>query len=240
MANNKNIEILEKRIDELEQEKQQLLKLVSHDVKSPFSKLFALTSLLQLTADNLTIEQLDYLNRMEWVIKEGLIVVRNLMDLRAIENRDIELQMEELDISLIINDSIKNYSKQLEAKSISFDLKISNVTVWSDKRLLEKIVDNMVSNAVKFTPKASTIYIELGKQHKGVFFKVSSESGPIPNEETAQLFKQSSPLSTRPTHGESAIGNGLYIAQNYAQLLNGEISFLQKDSMINFRLVLNA
>ncbi len=236
MANNKNIETLENRIDELEQEKQQLLKLVSHDVKSPFNKLFALSSLLQLTADNLTVEQLDYLNRMEWAIKEGLTVVRNLLDLRAIENGDIELQMEELEINPIISDSIKNYLKQSEAKNIYFDLKIEEMTAWSDKRLLERIVDNMVSNAIKFTPKASTIYIELGKQHKGIFLKISSESGPILNEETAQLFKRNSPLSTRPTHGESALGNGLYIAQNYAQLLNGKISFLQKDLMISFSL----
>ncbi len=240
MANNKNIKTLEKRINELEQEKQQLLKLVSHDVKSPFNKLFALSNLLQLTADNLKEEQLDYLNRMEWVIKEGLTVVRNLMDLRALENGDVEVQMEELNISLIISDSIKNYSKQSEAKNIKFDLKTNNMTAWSDKRLLERVVDNMVSNAVKFTPKASTICIELGKQGKGVFFEIGSESGPIPKEEIAQLFKQGASLSTRPTHGESALGNGLYIAQNYAHLLNGKISFSQKDSRVSFRLILNA
>ncbi|VAW27132.1 hypothetical protein MNBD_BACTEROID06-538, partial [hydrothermal vent metagenome] len=81
MANEDIIKKLEETVLKLEEEKKQLLKLVSHDVKSPFNKLFALNHLLRLVSEDLNEEQLDYLGRMEWVIKEGLTVVRNLMDL---------------------------------------------------------------------------------------------------------------------------------------------------------------
>lgn len=238
MAQDNIIQELEKKIAELEQQKTQLLKLVSHDVKSPFNKLFALSNLLQLVSDNLNEEQLDYLNRMEWVIKEGLTVVRNLLDLRAIENKEFDFYIEELSFDVLLNEAIKNYSKQVGSKNISFSLNINKVTVWSDKRALDRIADNIVSNAVKFTPKKGKIKVALTDNKSVLRLKVSSQSGPIVVEEIDNLFKRSSPLSTRPTHGESALGNGLFIAQSYAHQLGGQVTFHQSNSMVEFTIQL--
>jgi len=238
MAKEDNIASLKQRIVELETEKAQLLKLVSHDVKSPFNKLYALSNLLQLVSEDLNEEQLDYLSRMEWVIKEGLTVVRNLMDLRAIENNNIELSFEDLQVEYILNDIFKNYEKQTEAKNIVFKDQTTNVTTRSDKRILEKIIDNLVSNAVKFSAKESNIVVTLTENGGLIQLTITSKSGPISEEEVTSLFKRSSPLSTRPTHGESALGNGLFIAQHYAHALSGKITFSQKESEITFKLEL--
>lgn len=234
MAQQKNIEALEQKIRDLESEKQQLLKLVSHDVKSPFNKLFALNQLLQLVSENLNEEQLDYLTRMEWVIKEGLTVVRNLIDLRAIENNTIELNPEELQVEAILDHSFKNYNKQITTKKQTIGLDLNKVTAWSDKRALERVLDNLVSNSVKFSPKESHIKVGLLTQTNTIKLAITSLSGPIPKEEVPNLFKQNAPLSTRPTHGESALGNGLFIAQKYAQALGGKIRFSQKDREVIF------
>ena len=238
MEENTNIVDLKNRILALEEEKKQLLKLVSHDVKSPFNKLFALSNLLQLVSEDLNEEQLDYLTRMEWVIKEGLGVVRNLMDLRAIENDEIELSIDEVSVTSIIDDTLKGYSKQAAAKKQSIEPQLNNVTIQSDKRVLERIVDHLVSNAIKFTPKEGSILLKLEQTGPTTKLVVSSESGIIPAEEVKNIFKRNSPLSTRPTHGESALGNGLFIAQTYAQKLSGNISFEQKGDIIEFKLTL--
>lgn len=234
MEKTDTIEDLKNQISILEKEKNQLLKMVSHDVKSPFNKLFALSNLLQLVSEDLNEEQLDYLTRMEWVIKEGLTVVRNLMDLRTIENNALELSLEEVNIDTLVQDAFKNYSKQINSKKITNELKIDKVTAWSDKRFQERVIDNLISNAVKFSPKESQIQVTLSKDKNEVALKVSSRSGPIPAEEVDNLFKRSSPLSTRPTHGENALGNGLYIAQCFAQQLGGKIIFNQKEARIEF------
>jgi len=234
MKESDNLLDLKNRIAELEQEKSQLLKLVSHDVKSPFNKLFALSNLLQLVSDDLSEEQLDYLTRMEWVIKEGLTVVRNLMDLRAIENNAIELDVDELNLDAMLNDNIKNYSKQILTKKLIFESNIKKVTIWSDKLKIDRVLDHLVSNAVKFTPKKSTVHINLVASNDEIEFRISSNSGPLPEEDVDNLFNRNSPLSTRPTHGESALGNGLFIAQSFAQHLAGNIKFSQKGSIIEF------
>ena len=197
MAQNKKIIELERRITELELENKQLLKLVSHDVKSPFNKLYALSNLLLMVSENLNEEQLDYLNRMEWVIKEGLAVVRNLMDLRAIENNNIELSIEDLQIDEVLDEIFKNYAKQIKAKNISIGSNICKVTGRSDKRTLGKIFDNLVSNAVKFSLKESEITISLFTNNGLIILEVITQSGPIPLEETGNLFNRRSPLSDR-------------------------------------------
>ena len=234
MSNDPTLNELQKRISELELEKKNLLKLVSHDVKSPFNKLFALSNLLRLTADNLGEEQQEYLTRMDWVIKEGLTVIRNLMDLRAIEENKIELSLEQLHFDSIISDTLKNYSKQTTAKKIDFDQNIGKVTVWSDKRLLDRVIDHLISNAIKFSPINSKVSINLTQQSKSISFEISSESGPIPSEEESRMFLKNASISIRPTHGESALGNGLYIAQIYANKLGGIIEVKQEDKMVKF------
>lgn len=236
MEKSKNIQEMEQRVFELEQDKSQLLKLVSHDVKSPFNKLFALSNLLQLSSDNLNDEQLDYLTRMDWVIKEGLTVVRNLLDLRAIENDDIDLQVENFQVDTIVRDVIRSYTKQIETKKLSINKNLDTVTIISNKRLLDRIIDNLVSNSIKFTPKENTISINLTLKKSIIELVVSSDSGPIPENEIGNLFKKESPLSTRPTHGESALGNGLFIAKCYATSLAGSIDFSQKNDTVSFKL----
>ena len=238
MEHSKNMQDLEQRVLELEQDKSQLLKLVSHDVKSPFNKLFALSNLLQLTSDNLNDEQLDYLTRMDWVIKEGLTVVRNLLDLRAIENNAIDLQVEEVKIDTLVSEVLRSYSKQIGTKYLILNQILDNVTNWSNKRALERIIDNLISNGVKFTPKEGTLNINLSKEGTFIKLEISSTSGPIQENETNKLFMKGSPLSTRPTHGESALGNGLFIAKSYAASLGGSIEFSQHSDTVSFKLSL--
>lgn len=236
MPNSNQLSLLAQEIEQLKAEKKQLLKLVSHDVKSPFNKLYALSNLLQLTSDNLNEDQLDLLTRMEWVVKEGLTVVRNLLDLRAIDNASVEIAVEKVNLTALVVETIKAYEKQASAKNINIETKLYNVTTQSDRRLMERVVDHLMSNAIKFTRKEKAISIKLEAIGAGYALEISSDSGPIPSEEVKNLFVRGTTLSTRPTHGENALGNGLFIAQTYAKKLNASIDFDQNDEKVTFGL----
>lgn len=237
MTNKSTIELAQE-IEKLKQEKKHLLKLVSHDVKSPFNKLYALNNLLQLTAENLSEEQQDYLLRMDWVIKEGLTVVRNLMDLKAIDSGEIEFREEPVDLLRLIKENVNGYRKQIGTKKLKIGGLTDKVTIQSDKRYLEKVIDQLVSNAIKFSPLESNISINITTPGNTVLFTIASQSGPIPPEEVEGLFQKHTTLSTRPTHGENALGNGLFIANTYAQQLGGDIEFRQEDTKVEFVLTL--
>lgn len=229
---------LKQRVAQLEKEQKHLLKLVSHDVKSPYNKLYALSNLLQLTADNLGDEQKEYLLRMDWVIKEGLTVVRNLMDLRAIDSNQTDLHIEEVNITDALGDCLNGYQKQIGLKKIKLELFDKKVTAQSDKRYVDRVIDNLVSNAVKFSPTESKIEVLITESGNDWLLSVNSESGPIPKDEVDKLFEKHTTLSTRPTFGENALGNGLFIAQSFAKKLGGKIEFTQKGDQVIFSFTL--
>jgi signal transduction histidine kinase len=79
-----------KEVGDLVHEKQQLIGLVSHDLKGPFNRIFALIQLMELTNENLTEEQREYLGKIHQIVADGLSMIRNLLDNRRLEDQGID------------------------------------------------------------------------------------------------------------------------------------------------------
>ena len=104
-----------KQVGELVHEKQQLIGLVSHDLKGPFNRIFALIQLMEITSENLTSEQLQYLGKIHQIVADGLGMIRNLLDNRRLEDQGIDLTPESLNLVTLLGSLIKNY-RTLSAK----------------------------------------------------------------------------------------------------------------------------
>jgi len=90
-------------------EKQQLIGLVSHDLKGPFNRIFALIQLLEITSENLTEEQREYMGKMHQIVADGLGMIRNLLDNRRLEDQGIDLSPERLNLATVLGSLVKNY-----------------------------------------------------------------------------------------------------------------------------------
>ena len=95
---------------ELNKEKQLIIGIVSHDLKGPFNRVFALAQLLSLSGDNFTDEQRDYLGKIHQIVADGLNMLRNLLDNRRLEEKGIELVPETLNVTGVIASLVKNFS----------------------------------------------------------------------------------------------------------------------------------
>ena len=229
---------LKKELQESEQDKIALLKAVSHDVKAPLNQIYALTTLMKMTGDNLTEEQIQYVDRMDMVVKEGLTLVRNLLDLRTLEYRDVQFREDEIDLEQVFNEVIKNFEDQAQNKGISIVTELMGVKTRLDKLYVSRMFDNLLSNAVKFSPRNGVITIEMGLRADDVLINVIDQGEGIPPKEHSQLFKKFAMLSPRPTAGEATIGLGLYLAQQMAIGLEGNISFLPDEKDTTFQIIL--
>src|SRR5258708_434313 len=109
-------------LEDLNIEKQQIIGVVSHDLKGPFNRIFALVHLLSLSGGNFTQEQKEYLGKIHQIVADGLGMVRNLLDNRKFEDKGIELAPEKLDISAVVTSMVKNYRVLSEKKKIQFHL----------------------------------------------------------------------------------------------------------------------
>src|SRR6185295_3885832 len=97
------------QLEKLNNEKQLIISVVSHDFKGPFNRIFALAQLLSLSGDNLTDEQRDYLGKIHQIVADGLNMLRNLLDNRRLDEKGIELVPETLNVPAVIASLVKNY-----------------------------------------------------------------------------------------------------------------------------------
>ena len=153
---------LQKALQESEHDKIALLKAVSHDVKAPLNQIYALAKLLKMTGENLTEEQLEYVDRMDMVVKEGLSLVRNLLDLRSLEYRDMQYREDEINLEEVFTEVIRSFEDQAAHKGVTIKAKLMAIKTRLDKLYVSRVFDNLLSNAIKFSPRGGTVRIAMG------------------------------------------------------------------------------
>ncbi len=218
---------LNKKSEELKDiinQNQQIISLVSHDLKGPFNRIFALVQLLQLTSQNLTVEQQEYIDKIHQIVADGLGMMRNLLDNRKLEDKGITLVHEKLSLSTLLQTLVKNYEILASKKRVTIHYQCeAPVYLESDKSYLIRIFENLLSNALKFSEGNKNIYVSLTDKDRCIEAKIRDEGPGISPEEITKLYQKFQRLSARPTSGESSTGLGLWIVKTVLEKLGGEI-----------------
>jgi two-component system, sensor histidine kinase and response regulator len=213
-----------KLVGDLVHEKQQLIGLVSHDLKGPFNRIFALIQLLEITNENLTPDQLEYLGKMHQIVADGLGMIRNLLDNRRLEDQGIDLASEPLNLSAVLGSLVKNYRTLSEKKSIHIHFEApEEAIVLADKLYIYRIFENLISNALKFSPEKRNIYVTIQEIDSKIEIKVKDEGPGISEDDQKKLYQKFQRLSARPTGGESSTGLGLAIVKALIEKMGSEL-----------------
>ncbi len=216
-----------KLLDQSLEEKQQLIGLVSHDLKGPFNRIFALAQLLSMSPGNFTEEQNDYIGKIHQISSDGLAMLRNLLDNRRFEDKgNIDLMIEKINFSMAVSNLVKNYRTLAEKKKITILLeKEDDLMILSDKISINRITENLLSNALKFSPKGKNIYVKLLRSEYFYELTIDDEGPGISLDDQKKLFQKYQRLSARPTAGESSTGLGLYLVKNIVEKIGGSVSY---------------
>lgn len=214
-----------KLLKELNKEKQQLIGVVSHDLKGPFNRMFALIQMLSMQPDQLTEDQKEYLGKMHQIVSDGLSMVRNLLDQRKLEDSAIDMRLEQLDIGLLLKPLLRHYAtlaskKHIDVRALVDDQLFAEV----DRHYFTRIVDNLVSNAIKFSPANTTVSISLKWRDNQVVLSVTDEGPGFSDEDQSKMFAKYQKLTARPTSGESSTGLGLYIVRSLAEQMGALVT----------------
>jgi signal transduction histidine kinase/ligand-binding sensor domain-containing protein len=216
------------QLQQLNAEKNELMGIAAHDLKNPISAIEGLatilhddlahnpnTSLQPLAADIISTAQ-----RMAGIIY-------NLLDINRIEAGEavcapITVPAKETFIAICAD-----YGPQAGAKQIhllrSCDL-ADDITVSIDPAILKQVVDNLVSNALKFSPPGCRVWLKLtARDTHTIRFSVADEGPGISASDKQKLFTKFARLSARPTGGELSTGLGLSIARHLVTMMGGSI-----------------
>ncbi len=227
------------QLEELNREKNEFLGIAAHDLKNPLSSITMSASIVLSYRDKITEEQLqDRLENIMSTSKRMMEIIKNLLDVNAIESGQFNFTVEPVNLAEITGNIVEDYRERAEAKNIrlqySQETADAKLMVMGDKSALMEALENLVSNAVKYSPKGKNVFIRLKtkagtmKQDTGEissFLRVEvADEGPgISPDDMKKLFGKFVRLTARPTDGEDSTGLGLSIVKKMVEAMNGKV-----------------
>jgi signal transduction histidine kinase len=220
-----NTEEIKAELQQLKEEKYHLLKLINHDIRSPFNRLFALLQLFELESGELSDQQNEYLDSMYLSILSGLEMIQNLRDMRELDAGHVEITPSEVNVGEIVGSSIRTFSKQVELKKleINTDAPANEYLVVTDGYYLQRVVENVLSNAIKFSREGKPIEVKILNETPSLKITIRDFGEGIKHEEEKMLFQKFKKLSSFATGGEGSLGLGLYNAMAFIKMMHGDI-----------------
>jgi signal transduction histidine kinase len=225
-AQKEHLEKVNKELADLNKEKDLLLGIVAHDIRSPLNKISGLVNILQLEANN-TRDQNEIFNMIQGTIKDANRLADELLEINVIEAGSIHMHKETLKMSSFIQPVIDQYKAIARGKNIKIELiqKCEDVAFSSDRKLLQRVLQNLLSNAIKFSEKNTTVHVELDFLKNQLHVSIIDQGPGIPEAEHPILFTKFGKTSVRPTDGETSNGLGLYIVDQLVKTLGGSLTF---------------
>lgn len=216
------------QLAKLNNEKDTLMNIVAHDLKSPFNRIHGLTELLKLTG--LDEEQGNYVNLLQDISLSSVHLIGDLLDVSAFEIDERKTIVSKIDVSEVLIDKAKSFYADAKGKSIEIktDITGDNLFLESDQVYLSRILDNLISNAIKFSDPNSKVILSTGIYEEGIFISVKDFGQGFSEVDKGQLYQKFKKLSAQPTAGESSNGLGLAIVKTLVDRLDADIELVSE------------
>ena len=219
-----------KELEESLSNEKRFIASVSHELRTPLTAILGYSELLDDTA--LNNKQKRYLHNIVQSSEHLLALISDLLDVAKLEDNRIELSLKEFDLDDLLNECATVIQSKIDHEvDFNIDIPLLDYPIISDNKRLKQIFLNLLSNAAKFTKKGSIhFYVktleELEDNKLQVIINVDDTGDGIPSEVEETLFQPFQ--STDKTQGT---GLGLYISQQLAYLMNGDISVESKSGI---------
>ncbi len=228
--------ILKVQFDKLQKSEQELSKLnsmkdkffaiISHDLRSPINSMTGFTKLLHNFADKMSPAELrEFASNMDSNLANVKDLLDNLLQWARSQTGGLILNPEEVDIESLVIENIKLLQNTANLKHISLKYAVLPKTViYADKHILNFMLRNLISNAIKFTPKHGLVEIRVIIGSYANVILVKDNGIGIKSENVYKLFDFNTHYSTVGTNKEKGTGLGLLLCKDFADKSNATIT----------------
>jgi signal transduction histidine kinase len=214
-----------KELTDLNKQKDDLIGIVAHDLKSPINQMSGLITILGFKSEKWDSEEIDIFEKLENSNLHLKELVERILDLESIQKKSLNYKVSTVDMAEILTETATEFEEKALSKNISVD--ISQVKpgklVLVDPFFLKQVFENLVSNALKFSPMGSQVYVGTESHHGYHHIYVSDQGPGISDKDKLRLFTKYMTLSAKPTGDESSTGLGLSIVKKYVEEMNGSV-----------------
>ncbi len=214
---------LNQKLRKANQFKTDILNITVHDLKNPLNTIQGVTEMMkEYELDNE--ENSTMLEVISRSSKSMLSLINDFLESSKIENEDFVLNKNNVQFGLVLSNVLHDLQSLALQKNQTIELNIiSDPVISSEEYYLQKIIQNLVGNSIKYSEMNKRIIVELNKNGNFALFTVSDEGQGFSEQDKAKLFERFNKLSAKPTANESSSGLGLFIVKKLVDLHNGKI-----------------
>lgn len=214
------------------------LHIIAHDLRNPVAAVIGLVEVCR-EEHELTPALAKDLDTMEHAAMQALDLIQHLSEVAYLEERKVVLQKTSSLLFTVTERVLRKLEPAAKKKNQQLTWHLDEqVSAVIDTNRMASILDNLIENAIKYSPLGSRIQVILEQKDSQALVRVRDEGPGIPEDQRAKLFTMFGKVGTRPTGKESSTGLGLYIAQMLSELHGGRLEQENLNPGTEFRLIL--
>ena len=226
----RQLEKQNKQLLDLNDLKNRFLGIAAHDLRGPLASIKGFSKFLIEDDDNLSKEtRAGFAENIHLASKNMLNLISNLLDISVIESGALQLQLQSASLKNLIEERGRLHQFSADKKDIALNFELDDIPPFPfDPNRIGQVLDNLISNAIKFSPTGTSVSMRLEQKNDVVVFSLQDEGPGITLEDQEKMFHQFQKLSARPTAGEASHGLGLSIAKIMIEVHQGKLGFSSK------------
>lgn len=225
------IDWMRTRLLEVEQEKTRFLQHISHELKTPLTA-------IREGAELLSEEIVGHLNAQQTeiaaILRDNTLqlqkLIENLLNFSVASSRAFTLHLESVNLRNLIYNVLTDHKVAVLARQLVLDVSLQQVEIQGDRAKLCTVMDNLISNAIKFSPEQGRLRVYLESRDGQAIIEVADSGPGIPEEERRRVFDAFYQGSNSANGHVRGTGLGLSIAREYAQAHKGYIEVIEGES----------
>jgi two-component system phosphate regulon sensor histidine kinase PhoR len=211
------------RLHEMEQARQEIVRVISHDLRSPLTLILARAQMVERLADKPDAVRKNA-SAIVTTAKHMNIMISDLSDSFRLASEEIRLKKQALDVERLISDCLEHWIDVPDLSRLSLDIEPGLPPVCGDPIRLERILTNLMTNACKYSARETEVVIRaaLGQNKDEVIISVIDQGQGVPQEELPNIFERyyRDRVAQNTTEG---LGLGLYISKELVEAHDGRI-----------------
>lgn len=209
----------------LNEEKNEFMGIAAHDLRNPLGVIKGYAEMVMEEAHDANHPDLEEIGRkIQDAAARMAEMVQNLLDSNRIERGEMRLDLASTDLGELTRAVVETQQPRAAAKDQTIQFENRDPTpVTADRTLMIQVLENLVSNAVKYSPRGKQIQIDLTRTPDHVRLQVRDEGPGLSADDQGKLFGKFARLSAKPTGGEHATGLGLSIVKKMVEAMRGRV-----------------
>lgn len=219
------------RLEQLSEEKSQFMGIAAHDLKNPLNGIILAMDMLADEEDLGEVRRMS--EKVRTTARQMVALIARLLDVTAIESGRRNYHFQTVDIAQLVLAVADSHRLAAAAKGhrIQVACEGTGLEAWTDREVLAEVLENLVSNALKFMPKGPPereVTLRVAPNGRGVDLSVQDQGPGFTAEDQKKAFAPFTRLSAKPTGGEQSTGLGLSIVKRFVQAMGGEIALVSE------------